>query len=112
MRSTRTSIAARRGNCIHFEPLGSSDAELLSGLQRRLFPPELREPVDTIRKILRNTEEHFVCNLSCGLFDGRKMVGYMFAYVEDRSLYHDRDEDVVYIKEIVLLPGYERFLRP
>ena len=112
MRSTRTSIAARRGNCIHFEPLGSSDAERLSGLQRRLFPPELREPVDTIRKILRNTEEHLVCNLSCGLFDGRKMVGYMFAYVEDRSLYHDRDEDVVYIKEIGLLPGYERFLRP
>ena len=97
---------------VYFAPLGSKDARRISRLQKKLFPRALTEPEHEIRQILRNTEEYVVCNLSFGLFEGRRMVGYVFAYVETESLFHRRDEEVIYIKEIALLPGHERFLRP
>jgi CelD/BcsL family acetyltransferase involved in cellulose biosynthesis len=53
-----------------------------------------------------------VCNLSFGLFDGTRIVGYVFAYVESESAVHQRAEEVIYLKEIALLPGYENYLRP
>ena len=96
---------------IHFLPLGSTDAPEISRLQRKLFAPELTESVGEIQQILANTEEHMVCNLSFGLFDDNSMVGYVFAYVETHSLFHGRDEEVIYIKEIALLRGYESHLR-
>lgn len=96
---------------LHFAPLGSADAPLIGALQRQLFPPELTETDAFIAELLRNTEQHQVCNLSFGLFDGPRMVGYVFAYVETRSLFHGRDEDVIYIKEIALLPGHEGRMR-
>lgn len=97
---------------VYFAPLRSKDARRISRLQKKLFARELTEPEDEIRQILGNAEEYMVCNLSFGLFEGRRMVGYVFAYVETESLFHQRDEEVIYIKEIALLPGYERFLRP
>jgi len=39
------------------------------------------------------------------------MVGYVFAYVETESLFNQREEEVIYIKEIALLPGYETYMR-
>ena len=96
---------------VHFAPLRSTDAEAISRLQRKLFARELTEPVAEIEQILRNTEEHMVCNLSYGLFDGNRMVGYVFAYVESHSLFYSREEEVIYIKEIALLNGYEGYLR-
>jgi hypothetical protein len=99
-------------NTVHFSPLGSRDAKRIHRLQRRLFPAELRETIQEIREILINTERHMLCNLSFGLFDDTKMVGYVFAYVETESLFHDHYEEVIYIKEIALLPGYENYLRP
>jgi CelD/BcsL family acetyltransferase involved in cellulose biosynthesis len=95
---------------LHFRPLGSRHAKLIQRLQKRMFAPDLREDLEEITEILVNTEKHLVCNFSFGLFDDSKMVGYMFAYVESTSLYHEREEDVVYLKEIVLLPGYEGML--
>ena len=97
---------------VYFAPLGSDDAKQISRLQKKLFPRELTEPEDEIRQILRNTEEFRVCNLSFGLFEGTKLVGYIFAYVESESVFHQRDEEVIYIKEIALSPGHERFLGP
>ncbi|MCP5092365.1 MAG: GNAT family N-acetyltransferase [Gammaproteobacteria bacterium] len=95
---------------MYFAPLGSRDAGSIQRLQKRSFPPALREDLQEITETLVNTEKHKVCNLSFGLFDSGKMVGYMFAYVESTSLYHEREEEVVYLKEIVLLPGYESML--
>jgi len=95
---------------LYFAPLGSKDARSIQQLQKRLFPPALQEDVREITEILVNTEKHLVCNFSCGVFDNKKMVGYMFAYVESKSLYYEREEDVVYLKEIALLPGYEPML--
>lgn len=97
---------------IHYEPLGSDDAARIARLQQRLFPPELRESVAEVRQILLNTEEHMLCNLSFGVFDNARLVGYMFVYVETHSIFYQRDEEVLYIKEIALLPGYETCLRP
>ncbi len=96
---------------LHLLPLGPSDAAAIGALQRELFPPELTEPVAQIAAILRNAERHTVCNLSFGLFEGASLQGYVFAYVESRSLFHDRAEDVVYIKEIALRAGHEGHLR-
>ena len=98
-------------NPVHFSPIGSKNAKNIQRLQRQLFPSELREYVQEIREMLLNTEQHMVCNLSFGLFDNTDMVGYVFAYVETRSLFYTRDEEVLYIKEIALLPGYETHLR-
>jgi hypothetical protein len=56
-----------------------------------MFPLVLREDLREITEIFVNTEQHLVCNLSFGLFDDSKMVGYMFAYVESTSLYYDRE---------------------
>ncbi len=97
---------------LHFAPLGSDDAPLIGALQRRLFPAALTEIDAYLAGILRNTEQHLVCNLSFGLFEGRSLVGYVFAYVESKSLFHARAEEVVYLKEFALLPGYEAQLRP
>jgi CelD/BcsL family acetyltransferase involved in cellulose biosynthesis len=97
---------------VHFSPLGSSDAPAISRLQRKLFPPELTEPEDYIRNILRNTEQHMLCNLSFGLFDGTSLVGYAFFYVETESIFFNREEETIYIKEVALRPGYEKWLRP
>ena len=96
---------------VYFSPLGSDDAKHISRLQRKLFAPELCEPEDDIRQILRNTEEHMLCNLSFGLFHGKKMVAYVFAYVESESLFFKREEEVVYLKEVGVLPGYQRHLK-
>ncbi len=99
-------------NLVHFRPLGSRDAHLIRRLQKRLFARELTESRAEIRQILRNTEEHMLCNLSFGLFDDRRIVGYVFAYVESQSFVHVRAEEVLYLKEIALLPGYESYMRP
>lgn len=96
---------------LHFSPVGAAEAKDIHRLQERLFPPELREGLTEITEILESTESHLVCNLSFGLYDDTRMVGYVFAYVESTSLFHDREEEVVYIKEVALLPGYERMLR-
>ena len=97
---------------VHFSPLGSEDAKAIARLQRKLFARELTEPEDYIRQILLNTEEHMLCNLSFGLYDGTRLVGYAFLYVETESIFYARDETVIYIKEIALTPGYENRLRP
>lgn len=99
-------------NLVHFRSLGSRDAKLFRSLQKQLFPRELTEPLAQIRQILRNTEEYMLCNLSFGLFDDTRIVGYVFAYVETESVVHNRQEEVIYLKEIGLLPGYEEYLRP
>ena len=92
---------------IHFKPLSSEDADRIAALQKQGFAPHLQEDVSEIAAILKNTEEYLVCNYSFGLFDGRHMVGYLFAYVESESLFHEREEEVIYIKEVVLSKGYE-----
>lgn len=97
---------------LYFSPLGSDDAKSIAGLQKKLFSRELTEPEEYIRKILQNTEQHLVCNLSFGLFEGLKLVGYAFLYVESESLFYKRVEEVIYIKEIALKPGYEPWLGP
>src|SRR5690606_39180589 len=97
---------------LHAVPLGSTDAPLIGALQRRLFPSPLRETDAYIAPNLRNTERHTVCNFSCGLFDGAHLAGYVFAYIETDSVFHQRKEEVVYIKEIALLPGHEDQMRP
>lgn len=96
---------------LHFAPLGSADAALIGALQRQLFSAELTESDAHIADILRNTEQHQICNMSYGLFEGTLLVGYVFAYIETESLFHQRPEDVIYIKEIALLPGYESQMR-
>lgn len=96
---------------LHFAPLGSGDAPLIGALQRRLFAPELTESDAYIAGILRNTEQHMVCNMSYGLFEGTQLVGYVFAYVESESIFFARPEEVIYLKEIALLPGYEAQMR-
>lgn len=98
-------------NLIYFAPIGSKHAKKIWRLQKRLFSPELRESLQEIREILVNTEQHMVCNLSFGLFDNTDMVGYVFAYVESESLFYQREEEVIYIKEIALLPAYETYFR-
>lgn len=94
---------------LNFAPLGSQDAKRIHRLQARLFPPALRDELSEIRDILTNTEEFMVCNLSFGLFDGTKLVGYTFAYVESKSIYYRRPEEVVYLKEVALTPGYQKY---
>jgi hypothetical protein len=96
---------------IHFSPLGSDEADQIARLQARSFDPELRESEAEIRQILLNTEQHLICNFSFGLYDGLELVGYVFAYIETYSIFFKREEEVIYIKEIVLSPGYERYLR-
>lgn len=81
-------------------------------MQARLFPADLREPLAEIREILENTEEYADCNFSYGIFDDTRMVGYVFAWVETESVVFERDEEVLYLKEIALSPGYEAYLRP
>jgi hypothetical protein len=95
-------------NLVYFAPIGSKHAKRIQRLQKQLFPPDLRESLQEIREILRNTEQHLVCNLSFGLFDNTDMVGYVFAYVESESLFYQREEEVIYIKEIALLPECSR----
>lgn len=97
---------------IHFQLLGSDNAKAISSLQKRLFPADLTEPLSTIEQILKNTEKEMVCNLSFGLFDGHDLVGYFFVYIESESLFYGKPEEVVYLKEIALLPRYEKYLRP
>ena len=97
---------------MYFAPLDAADAARIARLQRKRFRRELTEPVAEIRTILENADAHAICNLSFGLFDGTRLVGYVFAYIESRSVFHERVEEVVYLKEIVLNPGYEAWLRP
>ena len=92
---------------VNFAPLGSRDAARIWRLQRRLFPRPLRDELAEVRDILQNTEEYAICNMSFGVFDNGRMVGYVFAYIESESLFHEREEEVVYLKEIGLLPGHE-----
>ena len=91
-----------------FSPIGSKVAKRIQRLQRQLLPAELREE---IQEILLNTQQHMVCNPSFELFDDTDMVGYVFDYVETESLFYQREEEVIYIKEIALLTEYETCLR-
>lgn len=95
---------------VYFGPLSSGNARQIAALQKQGFAAPLREPVKEIAEILRNAEQYFNCNYSFGLFDGTQMVGYLFAYIESESLFHEQAEEVLYMKELVLVHGYESYL--
>lgn len=96
---------------INFSPINASDAKDVHDLQKKLFPPELTESLEEITAILSNADQLFNCNHSFAVYDNLKMIGYIFAYIDSKSIFHNRDEEIFYIKEFGLLPGYERCLR-
>ena len=81
---------------------------MLARLERKLFAPEFRDGVSLLREILSEADAQF-CNFSFGLFDGARCVGYLVAYIEDRSVF-GRSEEVVYLRGLAILPAYRRTL--
>lgn len=96
---------------INFSPINASDAKDVHDLQKKLFPPELTESLEEITTILSNADQLFNCNHSFAVYDNLEMIGYVFAYVDSKSIFHGREEEIFYCKELGLLPGYEKNLR-
>ncbi|GAB1264073.1 GNAT family N-acetyltransferase [Aurantivibrio infirmus] len=98
-------------NKIYFSPISARDAKRIHSLQASLFPAELTESLAEIEEILSNADAVFNCNHSFAVYDDKTMVGYVFAYIDSKSIYYNKQEEVLYIKEFGLLPGYEKYLR-
>jgi CelD/BcsL family acetyltransferase involved in cellulose biosynthesis len=78
-------------------------------LERKLFAREFRDGVLLLREILTEADQQFA-NLSFGLFHGKRLVGYLIAYVELESVFGEASgkpgEEVVYLRGLAILPRY------
>ncbi len=81
---------------LRIKPLAKSirTATILARMQRRIYPKEMQEDVQTLLAILESTD------MSCGLFIGKKLVGYaLFQGVEKAGM--------IYLYDIAILPRFQ-----
>lgn len=106
-----TETTAPAADFVFLGPLDRRHARGVAAIERRLHRPSQREGVDEFRGLLHNAAEAGA-NLSLGLFDRGRLVGYLVAYVRERGfLGGSADEPVVYVHDVAVLPRYSSGLR-
>lgn len=92
------------------ERLSEEELAEVVALERRIYPPEIQEPVELIQARLRFEDDHYSA-LNLGLFGDEDLVGYILAHVDDGSDFEEHDiGDNVYIADLAILPKYRRHL--
>jgi CelD/BcsL family acetyltransferase involved in cellulose biosynthesis len=91
--------------------LDHRQARQVSRLERRLHRKRQREGTRELRDLLRNATAARA-NLSLGMFDQGRLVGYIIVYIrEDSWLDASVAQPVVYVHDLAILPRYSAMLR-
>ncbi len=83
-------------------------ADQIARLETKIYPPRLRTGPEDIKENLKIFEEENQ-NFSAGIKDGRKLVGYITAWLAE-SLVEGQKEAVVYVDDMAILPTYKNHL--
>ncbi len=95
--------------CLYFAVLEAGHARQVAALERSVHRQENVHGFRELREELASAERKG--NLSLGLWDRAKLVGYVLAYVELHGCEDGSDAPTVYISDLAVLPGYRRMLR-
>ncbi|MDQ7824474.1 MAG: GNAT family N-acetyltransferase [Candidatus Eremiobacteraeota bacterium] len=80
-------------------------AQNVASLESEVYAPPFRHGEDTIKSNLAKSEQD-KGNLSWGLIDDDKLVGYITAWLDESHVKEYIQEDVVFIDDIVVLPDF------
>jgi len=95
---------------IYVRELTPDDAAAVAAVEAELHvQKELRDGVDGHRQYLTEAAEQGV-NLSFGLFDDARLVGYFLCYGFEPAIFPGGKGDVIYIEDIAIRPPYRRHL--
>jgi len=92
--------------CLRFDLLDTHEVDQIAGLERASHRPSNVTGRDALAQELEEAERED-SNLSLGLFDGAKLVGYVLAYAMPVGLNGDAGE-AIYLSDVVLQVGYRR----
>ncbi len=91
---------------VRLSPKYATDVALL---ESHVYAPTFRHGEDTIKTNLFKSEQE-KGNLSRGLIENDRLVGYITAWIDESHIKELIQEDVVFIDDIVILPDYKSAL--
>jgi Acetyltransferase (GNAT) domain len=94
---------------IHIRELTPDDARAIGRLEAQFHGRELADGVEGHRRYLTEALAEGV-NLSFGVFDDSRLVGYLLCYGFEPSSFPDEEGDALYIEDIAILPEFRRLL--
>lgn len=94
---------------IHVRELTSADAPDIGRIESRFHAPALADGADSHRSYLADAYAEGV-NLSFGVFDDGRLVGYLLCYGFEPSAFPDQQGDALYIEDIAVLPEFRPML--
>lgn len=97
---------------VYLRELTPEDAKAVARLGSKLYPRGFREDWQSIRHDLEQADAE-ACNLSLGVFDGRRLVGYLLAYALQTTdlkelpyVEYIRDAEVIYVNDLAVERPY------
>lgn len=80
-------------------------ADEVAELEKEVYAPKFQHGQETIRANLVKSEDESG-NLSWGLLENDRLVGYITAWVDESHVKEYIQEDVIFIDDIVIVPDY------
>ncbi len=94
---------------IHVRELTPDDARAIGRIEARSHRQELADGAEAHRRYLGDARAEGV-NLSFGLFDDGRLVGYLLCYGFEPTAFQDEEGEAIYIEDIAVLPEFRRLL--
>lgn len=94
--------------CLYFAPLGARDARKVARLERRLHRAHNVHGAEALHEELAAIADEN--NLSFGLWDGGRLVGYVIAYFEGQGCEDGAGDAAVYVSDFAISPRYRSLL--
>lgn len=93
----------------YLRELDPDDATAIADLEAKHHPPELTDPAEVHRHHLNEALEARV-NLSFGMFDRGRMVGYLLCFGFEPSIFPGNNGEAIYVEDVVIEPRFRRQL--
>ena len=94
---------------IYVRELTPADAPAIGRIEARFHGRELADGADGHRRYLSQAVADGV-NLSFGVFDDSRLVGYLLCYGFEPTAFPDEEGDALYVEDIAILPEFRRLL--
>jgi CelD/BcsL family acetyltransferase involved in cellulose biosynthesis len=94
---------------IHIRELTPDDARAIGRIEALFHGRELADGVEGHRRYLTEALAEGV-NLSFGVFEDSRLVGYLLCYGFEPTAFPDEEGDALYVEDIAILPEFRRLL--
>jgi len=94
---------------IHVRELTPDDARAIGRIEALFHGRELADGAEGHRRYLTEALAEGV-NLSFGVFDGSRLVGYLLCYGFEPTAFPDEEGEALYVEDIAILPEFRRLL--